>query len=68
VIMKKNNWHWVMSNDVDTTVAVSDNTYDRIIINDEVENNYISFGVMGDVFSGQSDHYLVIAYFSNEDK
>jgi hypothetical protein len=59
-------WNWVVTNDVDTTVATSDNTYDRIIINEETENNLISFGVMNDVNSKQSDHYLVYAYFNNE--
>jgi len=42
-------WNWVVTNDIDTTVAVSDNTYDRIIINDATENNFISFGVMDEV-------------------
>jgi len=59
-------WNWVVTNDVDTTVAVSDNTYSRIIINDETVNNFISFGVMDEVNKGQSDHYLVYGYFYNE--
>ena len=59
-------WNWVITNDVDTTVAVSDNTYDRIIINDAALNNYQSFGVMDYVNGGQSDHYLVYGYFNNE--
>lgn len=25
-------WNWVITNDIDTTVAASDNTYNRIII------------------------------------
>ena len=56
-------WKWVVTNSVDTTVALSDNTYDRIIINDKCENNYINFGVMDDVDKDQSDHYLVYAIF-----
>ena len=59
-------WTWVVTNDIDTTVAESDNTYDRIIINDETENNFISFGIMDDVIKDQSDHYLVYGYFNNE--
>jgi len=59
-------WHWVVTNDIDTTVAASDNTYDRIIINDAAVNNYKSFGVMDDVNSGQSDHYLLYGNFNNE--
>ena len=64
-IVRFTDWNWVVTNDIDTTVATSDNTYDRIIINDATENNLISFGVMDDVKSGQSDHYLVYAEFSN---
>ena len=59
-------WNWVVTNNIDTTVAKSNNTYDRIIINDVTENNLISFGVMDDVNGGQSDHYLVYGYFNNE--
>ena len=59
-------WIWSISNDLDTTVAASDNTYDRIIFNDATENNYYSMGVMGDVTKDQSDHYLVYAIFNTE--
>lgn len=58
-------WSWVVTNDIDTTVATSDNTYDRIMINEETENNYVSFGVMDDVNKDQSDHYLIHANFNN---
>lgn len=60
------NWDWVITNDLDTTVAVSDNTYDRIIINDAAENNLLSAGVMDEVNKDQSDHYLVYGYFNNK--
>jgi len=56
-------WKWVITNDMDTTVAASDNTYDRIIINNAAENNFISAGVMNDVTKDESDHYLVYAVF-----
>ena len=59
-------WKWVVSNYIDTTVATSNNTYDRIIINDATENNFISARVMNDVKKDQSDHYLVYATFTNE--
>ena len=59
-------WNWVVSNDIDTTVATSYNTYDRIIINDATDNNFISVGVMDNVTKDQSDHYLVYATFTNE--
>lgn len=60
-------WNWVISNDIDTTVASSDNTYDRIIINNATLNNFVSSGVMDDVNSDQSDHYLVYAVFNNSE-
>lgn len=56
-------WSWVITNDMDTTVAPSDNTYDRIIINDETYNNYLATGIMDDVTRDQSDHYLVYGVF-----
>jgi len=57
-------WNWVITNDMDTTAAASDNTYDRIIINTAATNNFLSAGVMDDVTSDQSDHYLVYAVFN----
>ncbi|MCD6146381.1 MAG: PKD domain-containing protein [Thermoplasmata archaeon] len=59
------NWDWVITNDMDTTVASSDNTYDRIIINNAVENNLISVGIMKDVTKDESDHYLIYAVFDS---
>lgn len=56
-------WHWVITNDMDTTVAASNNTYDRIIINQYAENNFIEAGVMNDVTPDESDHYLVYGVF-----
>lgn len=56
-------WKWVIPNDVDTTVASSDNTYDRIIVNSNCENNVISYGVVDDITSEQSDHYLIYGVF-----
>lgn len=56
-------WDWVITNAMDTTVAASNNTYDRIIINHAVENNFISAGVMRNVTRAQSDHYMVYALF-----
>ena len=59
-------WLWVVSNDIDTTVAPNDNTYDRIIINNATLNNFISVGIINDITKMQSDHYIVYAVFSNE--
>ena len=60
-------WHWVITNDVDTTVGEKNYTYDRIIINDYAYNNYLYAGVMDDVTKEQSDHYLVYAVFTAEE-
>ena len=57
-------WEWVITNDIDTTVALSNNTYDRVILNDKAVNNYITRGVMTDVVQSQSDHYLIYALFN----
>lgn len=65
---KKNflDWNWVINDSVDTTVSDIDATYDRIIIDKEAENNLISGGVMTDVISSQSDHYLIYATFNSK--
>ena len=60
------NWSWVVTSDMDTTVASSSNAYDRIIVNQPAENNYIRCGIMDDVDESQSDHYLVYAVFNPE--
>ncbi len=57
-------WFWAIPNEVDTTVAESDNTYDRIIFNEATENNYQGYGIMDEVTSAQSDHYMVWASFN----
>ena len=59
-------WSWAITNDIDTTVAIGDNTYDRIIFNDAMGNNFLRVGVMDDVTKDQSDHYLVYAVFNPE--
>jgi hypothetical protein len=60
-------WHWLITSDMDTTVAASSHAYDRIIINNATENNFMSVGVMSDVQSSQSDHYLVYAVFNPDE-
>jgi len=51
--------HWIVKNKDDTTVAASDNTYDRIIINDNMFKEYVSYGIYTDIEKEVSDHYLV---------
>jgi deoxyribonuclease-1-like protein len=60
-------WNWVIPDTLDTTVATSNNTYDRIIINNKMDNNFIRYGVMNDVEKAQSDHYLIYAEFNTSD-
>jgi hypothetical protein len=61
------NWKWVITNDMDTTVSTDNNSYDRIIINNAVENNFVNAGVMDDVDIDQNDHYLVYAVFNPDE-
>ena len=50
---------WVIDDSIDTTVAKSDNTYDRIIMNEQMYEDYESKGVYKEVSKEVSDHYLV---------
>ena len=52
-------YEWVIDNSIDTTVAKSDNTYDRIIMNKDMYKEYESKGVYKEVIKEVSDHYLV---------
>ena len=61
------NWYWILPDYIDTTVASSDNTYDRIIINEKMKNNIISYGVMDNVTQSQSDHYMIYATINTEE-
>jgi hypothetical protein len=59
-------WKWAITNDMDTTVAASDYSYDGMIINAAAENNLLSVGIMDDVTSDQSDHYLIYGIFNTQ--
>jgi endonuclease/exonuclease/phosphatase family metal-dependent hydrolase len=61
-------WHWVITSEMDTTVAKSSNALDRIILNAAAENNFTSSGIVTDVTVSQSDHYLVYALFNPNQK
>jgi len=52
-------YEWVIDDSMDTTVAKSDNTYDRIIMSDNMYRDYESMGVYKNVVKEVSDHYLV---------
>ncbi|VVC00132.1 Endonuclease/Exonuclease/phosphatase family protein [uncultured archaeon] len=60
------NWLWAIPDSEDTTVSPNtDCTYDRIILNGEAKVGFVGYGVMNDVNSDASDHYLVWAGFRN---
>jgi len=59
-------WDWIIPDDEDTTVKASSCAYDRIIINNGAANNYISYGMMRNVSSGKSDHYLVYSVYRTD--
>jgi hypothetical protein len=50
---------------MDTTVAPSSHAYDRIIINEAAQNNFVAVGIMDEVVASQSDHYLVYGMFKS---
>ena len=54
-------WVWAIENDVDTTVADSDNTYDRIILNFNMEEELLNTGVTSSIPASVSDHYIIWA-------
>lgn len=54
------NWHWVISDDEDTTVSATDCAYDRIILNDDAFEEYKADGIFKKrITRNLSDHYLV---------
>jgi deoxyribonuclease-1-like protein len=61
-------WTYGIPNQEDTTVAKSDNTYDRIIFNNYAKNNFENYGIMKDVNEEQSDHYLIYGIFNTNEK
>lgn len=52
-------YKWIIDNSMDTTVAKSDNTYDRIILNKDMNREYKSKGAYKDITEDISDHYPV---------
>ena len=58
------NYIVIITNDIDTTVAKSDNTYDRIIGFNTIREDYFSkFGVIEFTDKEISDHYLIWSEF-----
>jgi hypothetical protein len=53
-------WKWLIENAADTTSGDSNCAYDRIIMNDDVHNEYLQSGIdTNDIDEKVSDHYLV---------
>jgi deoxyribonuclease-1-like protein len=61
-------WLWVIKDDDDTTVAVSRNAYDRIILNSDAKREFISNGFDTDVTKDISDHYPVWVEMAAEER
>ncbi|GEM_PF-1641270 len=60
-------WTWAIPSSEDTTVAKTDCAYDRIIFNDPAKDNFVKYGVMRDVNSSESDHYLIWGEFGQDE-
>ena len=53
-------WNWLIGDDEDTTVAATHCAYDRMILNDDSYEEYISEGIYKQgITKDISDHYLV---------
>jgi len=53
-------FHWIVKDADDTTVSETDCAYDRIILNDEADKRFVSYGIDKEgVTKDISDHYLV---------
>ncbi len=58
-------WKWLIKDNEDTTTGNTNCAYDRIIINKEAEEEFISYGIDNQGINKEiSDHYLVWAEFS----
>lgn len=57
-------WNWVITNSDDTTSGNSNCAYDRIIVNEDAEKDYVAYGIEK---TEHSDHYLVWARFRDRD-
>jgi endonuclease/exonuclease/phosphatase family metal-dependent hydrolase len=56
----KADWTWIIKNDEDTTSTSEDCAYDRIIMSDEAEKEYINSGIYKtNITENVSDHYLI---------
>ena len=59
---------WIIKNTDDTTVAQSSNAYDRIILNHDMNEEYLRYGIYKDITSEVSDHYPVWVEITETEK
>jgi deoxyribonuclease-1-like protein len=52
-------WNWIITNSDDTTVAKSSCAYDRILLNQDMNEEFLSYGIYEDIAKETSDHYPV---------
>ncbi len=53
-------WNWIISDSDDTTTAKSSCAYDRIILNSDAKQEFVSYGIdKQEITDAVSDHYLV---------
>ncbi len=63
------NWTWAVADGEDTTVAASNCTYDRIILNANASAEYLRSGVVrSGITPDLSDHYLVWAEIAPQER
>ncbi len=57
-------WNWLIQDDEDTTLSKNNCSYDRIILNDDMSQEYLSHGIFRDgINKTHSDHYLIWGEF-----
>lgn len=60
-------WNWLIKDSEDTTLSKNDCSYDRIILNDDMSQEYITHGIFRDrINKNHSDHYLIWGEFKIE--
>ena len=53
-------WHWIIKNSDDTTTGPSNCAYDRMILNPDMDNEFVDYGIYTEnIGEKTSDHYPV---------
>lgn len=61
-------WNWIIKDNDDTTVAKSQNAYDRILMNKDAAKEFVSYGINTNVSRSTSDHYPVYVEISPKER